>query len=125
MELVDLKRPKEETKNIVSQGPEGNPDSEDGHYHYGLRVELGDHELKQIGMTKMPDVGGVVRFTAHARVHSVRSDHRHGDKKNRSVELMIEKLGLHGQSADDEQEGKLRGMKAAIDKALDREEGDD
>lgn len=122
MKLVDMKRTKadkkkseKEMKNVSSIGGEEHP--------YGLRIHLGEEELSKLGMDNLPSVGDKLHIMAHGRVHSVSSDHHSSGRKSRRVEIQLHKLGVgHGGSEQEQSEGKLRGAKAAIDKALDAEE---
>jgi hypothetical protein len=115
MAMVDMKR----AKSKKSDGPMMH---EDNGYHHGLTVHLGHEELSKLGMKELPKVGSKIPMKAHAHVKEVRD----GGKGDRHVSLELRKMELAAEKKASEQdihEGKLRGAKAAMDQALDKQEG--
>lgn len=96
-------------------------DSED--YPYGLSVSLNHDSLTKLGMTgPLPKVGSKIPLTAHAHVKSTSEENRNG-RKERRMELELRHMSLeHRQTAtandNDGDEGMGKGMKGAMDKAL-------
>jgi hypothetical protein len=125
--LVDLKRTKAEQKERNSSSKLSAPDSDE--YPYGLTVSLDHDALDKLGMKTMPKAGTKLHLHAHAHVKSVEETHHAGGKKRRHMSLELQKMALEAtQRASDEpgiREGKLTGAKAAMDKALDAQEGPD
>lgn len=62
-------------------------------YPWGLRINLGDSELKKLDIDDLPSVGDYIDLRAFARVTSVSANEVEGGKSCR-VELQIEKLGV-------------------------------
>lgn len=120
--LVDLKRTaKERKKNSEPMKISGDD------YPYGLTVHLDHEALEKLGIKNLPKAGGKVMLHAHAHVKSTEDRTEDGGKRRRSMSLELRKMALEAtqRAADDPNihEGKLRGAKAAMDKALDRQEG--
>lgn len=119
--LVDMKRSKAERKEI------GKPSStEDDAYPYGLTIHLDHAQLEKLGVATLPKAGDKLHLQSEAHVRSVESRHDAGGKKNNSMSIQLRKMALAAtQRADHEdvEEGKLRGAKAAMDQALDAQEG--
>lgn len=123
MAMVDMKRSKQEReKNSPSAMP-----SKGDEYGYGLNVELDHDHLKKLGIKKLPKAGAVLHLRAHAHVRNTSEHNDEDGKPRRSVSLQLRKMELQAEqraaSEPDIQEGKLRGAKAAMDKALDAQEG--
>jgi hypothetical protein len=106
--LVDLKRTKADQKadKPTPAGPADDP------YPYGLRVSLGEDELKKLGVD-LPKVGTKMHLRAHAVVHSASQDERQGGKRNRRVELQIQRLALEKRGAGSMEEAIDNGVDAA------------
>jgi len=62
-------------------------------YPWGLRINLGDEELKKLGIKELPKVGQELPFTATVKVVGVRSNESQ-DGENRNVELQITECAL-------------------------------
>lgn len=62
-------------------------------YPWGLRISLGESEMRKLEVENMPEVGEYVALRAVARVTSV-SSNEIGGKPERRVELQIEQLGF-------------------------------
>lgn len=123
MALVDLKRSKaQQEKNSPTLAGKSGED-----YGYGLNVNLDHDHLQKLGIKTLPKPGTVLHLRAHAHVRDT-SEHTDEDgKPRRHVNLQLRKMELKAeQRAADEpdvQEGNLRGAKAAMDQALDEQEG--
>lgn len=66
-------------------------------YPYGLQIRLEDTALEKLGITSLPKTGRKVRVTCECTISSTReaaSTHGGRDKKDRSMELQIEKIAL-------------------------------
>lgn len=126
MALKDMKRSKADKKAQEKRYDSiGSPGGDD--YHHGLGVSLGHEELTKLGMTKLPRVGDKLHLQAHAHVTSVSENHRDGGKKERRIELQLRKMevaAVNRAQKEDVHEGKLTGAKAAMDQALDEQEGE-
>lgn len=87
-------------------------------------MHLHDHHLDQLGMKKLPGVGDVIPMQVHGRVTSV-SDHGDGGGRHVSMDLdkMVVKAKQRASKEGHIEEGNLEGAKAAMDQALDEEEG--
>lgn len=122
MALVDLKRSKKEQKAEVAS-PKGGDE-----YGYGLNINLDHEHLKKLGIKDLPEPGSVMHLRAHAHVRDTSEHNDEDGKPRRTVNLQLRKMELKAEqkAADDPQiqEGKLRGAKAAMDKALDEQEGE-
>ena len=122
MAMVDMKRSKVEKK-ANDQMHLGKPGGDD--YHHGLTVHLDHESLGKLGIDKLPNVGDVMHMKAHAHVKEVSEEHRDGGKKNRRVVLELRKMeaaAVKKASEQDVTEGNLKGAKAAMDQALDKQE---
>lgn len=79
---------------------------------------LHDEHMKKMGMKQMPKIGD--RVPMHGRVTSVsqRSD------GSRSMEMELEQMVQEAEKPEhaNDHEGKLKGAKAAMDRALDQQE---
>jgi len=117
--LVDLKRTKAEK---TAENKPGRMEGED--YPYGLRVSLDHHAIKKLGIGKLPKAGDKIHIHAKAHVRSVES--RSGDGGDRQrIELELRHMAVEATkkaSEQEEQEGNLTVAKAAMDKALDKQE---
>lgn len=94
-------------------------------YGYGLTLHLDHNHLKKLGIDKLPKAGTKLHIHAKAHVKSVGdnsrddgSDSRHMDLELRHMAVEAEKRASH----EDVEEGNLRGAKAAMDQALDKQE---
>lgn len=126
MAMVDMKRTKADKaaqkKRYDTIGGIGGED-----YHHGLGVSLGHEELSKLGISEMPQVGDKLQVTAHAHVTSASENHRDGGQKERRIELQLRQMEVSAVKRaqnEDVHEGKLRGAKAAMDQALDKQEGE-
>jgi hypothetical protein len=93
-------------------------------YPYGLGVSLDHDSLSKLGIHTLPKVGSKIKLHAHAHVKSASEESRDGGQKTRRVELELRHMMLEAlkpEHANDE-EGNLKGAKAAMDKALDAQE---
>lgn len=120
-DLVDMKRSKADKKDESKKYDSPSFGQED--YHHGLSVSLGHEELSKLGIHTMPQVGDKFHMHAHAHVTSAHEHSREGGKKERRIELQLRKMAVQNAGEQDTHEGKLKGAKAAMDKALDKEEG--
>lgn len=90
MEMVSLKRSKSEKKDMTEAMPAM---CEGDDYAYGLRIRLETEELKKLGFSTLPEVGGSFAISAKAKVVSVRQDEsQHNDSK--CVELQVTDMGI-------------------------------
>lgn len=62
-------------------------------YPWGLRLNLGDEELKKLGIKELPKVGQSLTLTATVKVVGVRSNESQ-EGENRNVELQITDCAL-------------------------------
>lgn len=131
--LVDLKRTKQEREKHSKPEPFRGDD-----YPYGLSVTLGHDELEKLGMKTLPKAGTKIKLHAHAHVKSTEDRTEDGGKRRRSMTLELRHMALEGggQGATDDsgesaRGSKLKGARAAMDKALGgkgeppEDEGDD
>jgi hypothetical protein len=121
--LVDLKRTSAERK--ADRERFDKPSSGDD-YGYGLRVRLDHSHLKKLGITELPKAGDHLHVHAKAHVSSVGSHSSEG-RDDRHIELELRHMAVSATkkaSEQDVQEGKLKGAKAAMDQALDKQEGE-
>lgn len=120
MALVDMKRSKKESK-------ESSPKIAQDPYGYGLNLELDHDHLQKLGIKQLPETGAVLHLRAHAHVRNTSEHNDESGTPRRSVSLQLRRMELKAEqkAAEDPsvQEGKLRGAKAAMDKALDAQEG--
>lgn len=88
---------------------------------YPPSSHLNPSHLKKLGHKGVPQIGD--KFPVHARVTGV-NEHPDG---GHSVSVELEKLAEEATeraSHEDVEEGKLKGAKAAMDQALDKQEGE-
>ncbi len=126
--LVDLKKTAEERKKD-RPGPLSEATDDGPRYPYGIRVELEEPSLKKLGIGTMPKAGSKMHLQAEAHVKSVHDDQTAGGKKERRIVLELRKMFVQAVAEGNKdpglREGKLQGAKAAMDKALDAQEGSD
>jgi hypothetical protein len=121
--MQDMKRTKAERKADTELNKAPVDD-----YPYGLRVHLDNATMEKLGIKSLPKVGSKLHLHAHAHVVSAEERSHEGGKKHRSVSLELRKMELaaeHKASEGEVHEGNLTGAKAAMDKALDKQEGPD
>lgn len=115
-DLVDLKQSKkaQEAKPVAQAGED---------YPYGLTIHLDHDTLQKLGVKDLPKTGSHVHLHAHAHVQSTEVSDRNG-KKRRHMDLQLRKMAIEASKPEhaNDREGMLRGAKAAMDKALDRQE---
>lgn len=93
--LVDLAQSDSDAeKNAV---PEPAPDNR---YPWGTRLNLGEAELKKLGITELPEVGEVIDLCAIAEVCCA-SQMSTTDGIRRHLELQITHLGVEVEEEDD------------------------
>lgn len=100
----------------------GMGDGED--YGYGLTLRLDHEHLKKLGITKMPKAGATMHVHAKAHVKST-SEHSEDGGDRRHMELELRHMAVEAAKRaghEDVEEGNLRGAKAAMDQALDKQE---
>ena len=88
MKLTDMKQSKRDRKKSVEAAP-----MSDELYSYGLRLNLEDHDLKKLGIDKLPAVGDEMIVAAVGVVVNV-SEHSSERSKNRSVSIQLQKLDV-------------------------------
>lgn len=88
MKLTEMKRSKKERTEMNKCVP-----YEGDSYPYGLRVRLEADELDKLGM-KLPKVGEKFTLEARAVVTSVSQNSSDRGHEHRSVELVLQKIGL-------------------------------
>ncbi len=124
--MKDMKRTKADKK-AEEERYTGHKVGQDD-YPYGLSVSLDHHSLKKLGIENMPKVGSKVKLHSHAHVKSTREENRDG-KMHRSMELELRHMHIEpGEGTGAEKDGDTemehnKGMRAAIDKVLPKEEG--
>ena len=95
MARVDMKQSaadQKETMGVV--GP-----SKREEYPYGLRIRLGEAEMKKLGMDDLPEVGDEIELDAKVKVVSTNASASESSK-NRSVELQITHMELGGEEEE-------------------------
>jgi hypothetical protein len=122
--LVDMKRTaaekKAEREKYDKPGSIGGDD-----YGYGLGVRLDHHHLEKLGIKNLPKAGAKIMLHARAHVKSVGQNSRDGGSDDRHMELELRHMMLEAEDRakhEDVEEGNLRGAKAAMDQALDKQE---
>lgn len=98
MAMTDMKQSQSEMKAMYPT--EATMPKED--YPYGLRIRLGESELKKLGMDKLPEVGDEIELDAKVKVVSTNQSASEGSK-SKSVELQITHMEMGG---GDEEEGE-------------------
>jgi hypothetical protein len=91
MPMTHMKMDQQEMNKTMAMGPEKRES-----YPYGLRVRLGDAEMKKLGMEEMPKVGDEIELDAKVKVVGTSANATEGGAKNRSVELQITHMELGG-----------------------------
>lgn len=128
MSMVTFKMPKSEKGKAT--GELASPSK--GEDHTPLPTMYLEHRhLEQLGLKKLPAVGEKLHFHAVAHVGSTSEDQDRGDggSPRRSMRLHIHQMDMgsgtqNGSSTDvDQEEESKAGAKAAMDKALTRQEG--
>lgn len=117
MPLVDMKR--EAKKGKRGGGPVSMDD--EGGYHHGLKVHLGEDEMGKLGLDT-PRVGDKLHIIAHGHVHSVSEDTDAEGNTRRSVGIELRKMQVGKGKASEEDLNK--GARAAIDKAVEDKDED-
>lgn len=121
--LVHMARTKAEKKAENERYKVGGPgDGED--YGYGLTVRLDHNHLKKLGITKLPKAGDTMHLHAKAHVKST-SEHSEDGGDRQHMELELRHMAIQATKRaeqEDVHEGNLRGAKAAMDQALDKQE---
>lgn len=92
--LVDLKRPKESTKE--NEGKVCCYPGERERYSYGLRINLEKQEIDKLGI-KIEDVkvGNDVTVTCNAEIISIRQS-AESNNENKTIELQIKEMAIDG-----------------------------
>lgn len=103
--MTHMKMSDGDMKKEMTLGPEKR-DS----YPYGLRIRLGEAELKKLGMDDMPAVGDEIELDAKVKVVSTSENASEGSK-NRMVELQITHVDMG--SDDDEKSDKSPDARAS------------
>lgn len=76
--------------------PDGGPE-----YPVGLRITLGEEEIKKLLMKEFPQVGEELQLNAEAKVIEVGEDTEKGDQERRRLVLQITSLGLYADKKSD------------------------
>lgn len=90
MKMVSMKmKPEENGEHGTIDAPEGSQEK----YPWGLRINLGDEELKKLGINELPKVGEKLPLMAMVSVVGVRSNEsQNGETRN--VELQITECAM-------------------------------
>lgn len=99
MKMADMKLPKSSKKdgNLAVAMVSGKEE-----YPYGLRLDLNEDQLKNLGSLFESDTDTEVMIHAKGKVLSKRSEARTGGKSDRSMEIQITSIGCAPMSGDDE-----------------------
>lgn len=85
MKMVSMKmKPEEKGKSEVMEAPDGTQEK----YPWGLRINLGNDQLKALGIKELPKVGQKLPLHAMVSVIGVRSSETDSGE-DRNVELQI------------------------------------
>lgn len=87
---------------VKGDGPTGEY-SEDGSPKYspGLRISLGEEEIKRLLMNRMPPVGHEIEMKAMVKVVEVGEETQKGDMGRRRLVLQITSMGLYDDEKSD------------------------
>jgi hypothetical protein len=96
MPMTDMKQSAAETKETM---PMAMDSAAKDQYPWGLRIRLGEPELKKLGLDTLPKVGGVMTLTAEVKIIGTHED-ANETNKNRSVELQITKMDFGEEDAE-------------------------
>lgn len=92
--LVSMKLPPRDKADaeVLYPSPSGTREE----YPYGLRINLGNEQLAQLGITKLAELGAEFTITAKAEVCSRNEYESEGDKSGprRNLELQITSLAV-------------------------------
>ena len=122
--MIDLKQSKSAREKHTSPKMIGESDR----YPYGLSVSLDHDSVEKLGLHKKPPkVGSKVHLHSHAHVKSHDITHGEDGKPRHRIELQLQKMAIEASKPEhaNDTEGQLKGAKAAMDKALDVQEGED
>lgn len=86
--MIDMKR-KVESDRATLMAPEMTEE-----YPYGLRISLGNEELKKLGIAELPAIDTEMKLTALVCVTSVSSSEYQSGEPHKHVELQIEQMTL-------------------------------
>lgn len=105
--MKDMKMSQTEKKDSIamSEAPKGDE------YPWGLRLRLGEAELKRLGIDKLPKAGTSFPFSAEAKIISTHEDASENNK-NRSVEVQVTAIDL---DSEDESSESDKGSKVYPD----------
>lgn len=91
MKMVSMKMTPKKGDKADNMGGMSPDDGEK--YPWGLRINLGDEELKKLGLKELPKVGQEVPLMAMVKVIGVRSNESQ-EGENRNLELQITDCGM-------------------------------
>jgi hypothetical protein len=99
MALKDMKRTKVDQKASKEKYNTACDPMGVDEYPWSLRLTLNDEELKKLGISSLPKVGGKMSLSAEVSVIATRQADRSNGGTERSLELQITRMELSGKSA--------------------------
>lgn len=99
MALKDMKRTKADQKASKEKYNTACEPMGGDEYPWSLRLTLNDEELKKLGISSLPKVGGKMSLSAEVSVIATRQADRSNGGTERSLELQITRMELSGKSA--------------------------
>lgn len=106
MQMIDMKNTvKTKDSSLVSP-------MEQDEYPYGLRIRLGNEELKKLGLTELPAIDSEHKLVALVCVVGLSMNESAGEgEPSRSIELQIEQMALApAKEEDDERKDPAKAM---------------
>lgn len=95
MAMTSMKMPKRKKSTLVSELDES------PRYPYGLKINLEKEQLKQLGITDLPEVGSVVTLAAKCEVSST-SSFKTDNGERKDMSLQITEMSLKGDGGDED-----------------------
>lgn len=107
MNMVDMKLPKEKSKDPGRGVAVPSGQLEEPRYPWGLRMTLENEQLQKLPALDELTAGDEVTLCVRCRVKSVRSSEQDKGDESRSMELEVRKIGV--------EEGDMEAEKAAFE----------